>query len=619
MLNRIRGQAQQWLTEAAGGPPDDQQHRAAMRQVKAAVAVLRDPGGPCAPGPRQAALQLAQRGVARLEELQAECGLFAGGDNLLSPPDTSFTIADLGLTLAVLAARPAPGDPGTGDPGTGDPGPGDPGPGDAVEADVSAVGDRLRAVLVRALPALVAGGLHTPNHRWELSAALTRAAALLGEQPAADRVEQWLAEGVDLDADGLYSERSPNYAAHVSAPSLIVLGRRPGRHHLHEGVHAGLHAQLDLTDPAGRVETVHSRRQDQKGPAFPLGPFLGPLLWAGHELGCARCAGAARIALDAPGVDAPDVLARWLAGELPGLAGPAVAEDADPLGPRPDPAPPSADGRASAWFGSARLLRRTWPEGTDVTVYAGSDVPAAGRVGSGLACNPTFLRALFCGAGVRSVRLSRNFFGMGPFRATRLTGPDADPLVLTEEVVTGYYQPLAAQHRDPGGRYPLEHDGRFSAGMAFSRRRRDDCRLATAVRVSPAPGRVELEISTQGPATEHVLELALTPGLRPEQGAVPLGQDRYRLAGRRAVCLGPGGGLLVRTSAPAEAGIAAGYDPGEAYTFVGGSDALAGERLYLTWRSPGTVRVWLTPLPHGEPDDGQPDVGQPDDGQPDVG
>ncbi|WNB87083.1 hypothetical protein [Cellulomonas sp. ATA003] len=387
-------------------------HRGLMAMVKAAVVVVLHPASTRCGDP--AAVERAGRWLGDLEALQAPSGLFSSGDNLASPPDSAFTIADVAIVTDLLRRHDGRGL-------------------DALEA-------RLTRVLASAAGALATGGVHTPNHRWELAGALARTGTLLGDDALLDRARAWLAEGVDVDDDGLYSERSPNYAAHVSNPSLTALGGLVGRPDLHDVVHRDLHAQLDLTDPAGAVETVHSRRQDQNAP-FPLGPFLGQLRWAALRFHCARCASGAARAATSPGVDPVDVLAQQLLDPILAAALPphTAADDVPPV---------------RRHFASAGLLVDRRPTtGSRFVVYGGSDVPALGRIASGLACNPTFLRAALGGPAVESVRLSRDFFGLGPFRASTMSVA-GDRVRLAEEVSASYYQPLEASSRtgERGGR-----------------------------------------------------------------------------------------------------------------------------------------------------------------------
>lgn len=519
-------------------------HRGLMAMVTAAVVAGADDADP--------RLEAAAGGwLGELEALQEPTGLFSSGDNLASPPDSAFTVSDGVLALTLLRRRSLwPG-----------------------------VAERVEAVLRRALPALVTGGVHTPNHRWEIAGALAGLGALVDAPQAAERAREWLAEGIDVDADGIYSERSPNYAAYVSNPSLLTLAAALGRDDLTDVVHANLHAQLDLTTPDGVVETVHSRRQDQKHESFPLGPFLDQL--ARFAAGCARCRDATRRSASAEGVDPVHATARALLDDdvRAGLAAAGrAAGDGEP-------------GRAEAgerWFAGSRLLRR-WSGDTWATVYGGSDVPASGRLASGLACNPTFLRTGLGGVGVRSARLSRDFFGLGPFRPTSAER-DGDRVVLREQVSASYYQPLEAARRRDDGAYSLEFEGRFAASMAFSQRRRDVVRLKTEIALDLADDGVVLAITTHGLAAPHALELAL-PWDCAVHGADDLGDGRFHLVTGAADVVGPDATMHVEQPTGGDPGSPPVYRPGEAYEFLGGTDALAGPRLYLTWSSPGTTTV----------------------------
>ena len=539
-------------------------HRAWMCAVKAAVVV--GLAGQAGEGDAAA----ASRWLSRLEALQVADGLFATGANLASPPDWAFTITDVAATAAALrrpsatAAAWVAGAAGT------------------------ALGARLEEVLRRAVPALVVGGVHTPNHRWEVAGALVGAAALL-EGPAAvaavERAQQWLAEGIDIDADGLYSERSPNYAAHVSGPALLLLAERLGRPALRESVHTNLHTVLDLTTPGGTTETVHSRRQDQHDARFPIGPFL--TLFARFAPTCDRCRDAAAWALLLPGVDPVDAVLHCLADDDT-AAGLALADERAAAATDKQLAA-AALGSGERTWGAAHLWRR-WGGADWTLVYGGSDVPAAGRVASGLACNPTFLRLARGDVEVASVRLSRDFFGLGPFRATGFS-VEGDRIVLSEQLAASYYQPLPVDAHRPDGDYTLEFEGRFASAMAFSQRPRDELRLETQVVVDVSADGVDLEVRTEGPATGHALEIAFANDVRVE-GAEPVGPQVDRLAAGPVV-VRAGDSALTVTALPGGDSSPAVYSPGEAYEFLEGTDAVGGRRLYVTWSSPGTQRVTL--------------------------
>ena len=225
--------------------------------------------------------------VAALRGRQGASGLFRGGDNVDSPPDSAFSVNDLADAAVLLRGR---------------------------GAERSAAG--LVDILDAATPALLIGGVHTPNHRWEISAALARLHRLRPQPALAERVDRWLAEGIDIE-DGLYSERSANYAAYVSNPSLLTIADVFDRPELVDVVEQSLDATLDLLLPDGSVETVLSRRQDQRGP-LPLAPYLLALRRVAQLRGRGDLAWAAELAA-AQGIISPGDAAAQLLLD-PGIA-----------------------------------------------------------------------------------------------------------------------------------------------------------------------------------------------------------------------------------------------------------------------------------------------------------
>ena len=552
----LAGQVRSIVAEAGGDAWQTMQHRRLAERIKALVAAWLGGGQP------DGLLGQALRLAARLRELQGPSGLFRGGDNVDSPPDSAFSVNDLADTALLL--RGADDEP--------------------AKRLSAALDDLLTAVT----PALTEGGVHTPNHRWELAAALARLHRLAPRPALAARVEQWLAEGIDIE-DGLYSERSPNYAAHVSNPSLLTIAEAVDRPDLVDHVERNLEATLDILLPDGSVESVLSRRQDQKRPAH-LAVHLLPLRRVALLRERGDLAWAAGIALE-QGIFSPgDAAAHLLL---------------DPGSGRRLPAPVEPKRPRQRFFGQAGLLVEHGSDTTTV-VFGGSDYHRFGRIRSGLANSPTFLR-LFAGAAVLdSVRLSRNFFGFGPFRGDRLVvepGPDGATVVtLAETVTAGYYQPLAAGDRDPGGRCLLGDEGRFSAAMDFGRRGRDEVSLHTAIRVELTPAGVRLTADVTGAAVDWALELAFRPG-GTMTGARRLGAPRWQLdaSGRPATASyrvgddalsvtvsdasdGSGGPLAAAEEEPV-------YRPGEDYEFLGGTDAVTGELLYVAAKAPARVQI----------------------------
>lgn len=88
-------------------------------------------------------------------------------------------------------------------------------------------------IMKDALKAICSGGFHTPNHRWGIAAALLQGANLFEKEPAfarklKARADEYLAEGIDIDEDGEYAERSTgNYNAVVNN-SMMTLYEETG-------------------------------------------------------------------------------------------------------------------------------------------------------------------------------------------------------------------------------------------------------------------------------------------------------------------------------------------------------------------------------------------------------
>lgn len=517
-------------------------HRESMRRAKLLVAAFLADGS--AHRGDRGALERALGYADDLAAMQAPSGLFAGGDNLESPPDTSFTVNDVCDVIELTRL----GEDGL----------------------LSRIRDRLVEIADRVRPALVAGGVHTPNHRWEICAALARLHRLRPSEDVLERIEQWLAEGIDIGPDGQYSERSANYAVHVSNPALLAMGDILGRPELHDIVERNLAATLLLIHPDASVETVHSRRQDQKDPRFALAPYLVAFRRLAIERGRADFAWAAEIA-ERDGIDEPQTAL------AEALLVPAVA---DPL---PAAAAPSREG-LRVWAREGLAIDTT--DARRLVVFGGSDHGAMRRVRSGLANNPTFLRMFAGSVTLDSVRLSRDFFGLGPFRADGLA-VEGERIVLREALEGSYYQPLPSASLRADADYRLVDEGRFAAAMAFDERDVTRVGLSTSVVVEPTERGTDLVITQRGAEVPWALEFAFRAG-GSFRGGERLGPDTVRL------CEGSASYSSLTVSVSGGSAAPAQYRPGEEYEFLGGTDAMDGPRLYVTGRAPGEVRVSLT-------------------------
>lgn len=469
--------------------------------------------------------------------------------NLHSPPDTAFAIQDICLIWSILT--------------TDD------------HASTRPVRLGLQRVIRRASLALRTGGVHTPNHRWEVCAALARIHQLFPDRRLEARIDQWLAEGIDIDADGMYSERSSTYASEVTNPCLLTMAWALDRPELIEPVRRNLEATFALLEPNGEVVTVHSRRQDQKS--------IRDLWWYLLQY--------REIALvDQDGRHATvvaDILDRGT-GELGDFLADVVERpELSATLPAAEPLPE----RVSTVLTGSDLARHRTGTRT-CSVFAGTDHPEVPVIASGLSTNPTVATFRSGAAILDSVRLSPRFFSTGHFRPDELEVLAEGHYRLSSELAVPYHLPLAEQDRRDDGDYALSDEGRFWAKMDFAKRPKQLVRLRTDVQVLVRDDGLDLDVELAGAQTSWTMELCFRPGGtltgvaaldEPDTYQLVEGTGRYTV-GSDVIEFGPGTG-----SGPDQP---VSMDPGERYTYLNGSLTPDGLRVHLTGTSP--TRFTLT-------------------------
>ena len=158
--------------------------------------------------------------------------------NYDSSPDTGFAVQLLCAALALGRAR------------TGQ------------DAEFDALLARIEQFVRRAVPGMLTGGFHTPNHRWVIASALAQAGALCPDLPVGPTITAYLAEGFDLDDEGMYLERSAGVYDAVCDRSLLLLADCWDAPGAREAARANLRLNLHLLHADGTAETGLSRRQD---------------------------------------------------------------------------------------------------------------------------------------------------------------------------------------------------------------------------------------------------------------------------------------------------------------------------------------------------------------------
>ena len=402
---------------------------------------------------------------------QNEDGTYNGG-NIQSPPDTAFSIEQLFRAQGVLEQD--------------------------SDSSTESIRDSIKKVMLNACEAIVVGGVHTPNHRWAISAALAGTNALYPDQRYVDRIETWLGEGIGQDEDGEHPERSRNYDAAVNNPSLLDVAIYQDKPELFEVVRKNLELTLYLLEPNGEVETVASRRQDQ-GRRFLIHRYYLPYRYMAIKDNNPEFAEITRFIEERYMNTLGDHLADF-------LLHPELAEGL--------PVSKTLNDQFVKHLKKTQLVRIRRGDKT-ASVFGGTDWHLGFGVWSGLSHNPTFFKYRKGSAILDSVRLSPSFFSTGYFRSNGLQVMDENKYVLTEERQVPYHLPLPEGLRKESGEYEMSPDGRFYSKMSFGERPKQLVKLKTEITVTELPNSEGFELNFDIGETELVpvtIELSFRKG-----------------------------------------------------------------------------------------------------------
>ncbi len=363
--------------------------------------------------------------------------------NFHSPPDTGFALENICIALGLLRAD---GDPSVG---------------------------KLDAAILQfldgAAAALAVGGIHTPNHRWVVCMALARAHTLNPDSRYLTRIDQWLGEKIDIDADGQFTERSTAIYSPLTDRCLITIARLLQRPELLDPVRRNLEMTTYYMHADGEIATEGSRRQDQYTRGSMSAYHYPYRFMALHDHNGRFAAISRRIATIAP---------QRLTADL-GL----MLEDPSLRGALPaDAALPTSYSRHFQHSDLVRIRRGA----ASATILGG---------------NPT-LFSMHKGSAAVVVRLAQAFFGKGQFTSDRLT-KDGEAWLLQQDQQGPYYQPLPAELLpDDGDWHKMDREQRPQSEVQQQR---------TTVRITEKGGVFELHIQISG--TDRV-PVALELGFR---------------------------------------------------------------------------------------------------------
>lgn len=156
---------------------------------------------------------------------------------------------------------------------------------------------RLYDAICRLADGVFNGGFHTPNHRWVESAALSMAMNITGKTAYRTRIDKFLAEGIDCNADGEYTERSSGGYNFINNMALLHLYEELKMPELLEPIRRNLKMMAAYYHTNTEIFTQNSIRQD-RGTKVYAAKYIPQYLKVGHLLGDGELLAMARAIID---------------------------------------------------------------------------------------------------------------------------------------------------------------------------------------------------------------------------------------------------------------------------------------------------------------------------------
>ncbi len=394
---------------------------------------------------------------------QYDDGTLDSGGNRQSPPDTAFVLEYVCAAASVLS--------------------------DAKDKSIRSVKEKLKKFILNAGEAMLTGGVHTPNHRWVISAALANINKLYPNPKYVSRIQEWLAEGVFIDEDGHYLERSGVYSAVINK-AFITIARLLNMPELLRVVEKNLTMYYYYTEPNGDVVSLDSRRQDQLNMAnitlFYL-QYRYMAIQTNNPL----------FAYQVKKIEGlPDFEQKILSKSL-------ITFMDEPLLQKEVPVFNNITKEYEKFFPTSNLARIRKGD-TSISIFGGTDKPV--DIISGRSSNPNFLTFTKGSAILNYMRLSTSFFRMGYFRSDGLSKKN-QTYSLKETKEAYYYQPMPQKSRKRDGDYELSAspDGRFWNKMDFGSREKSNVKQqTTTIDITENNGKLHFEFRIDGPPNVEV-------------------------------------------------------------------------------------------------------------------
>lgn len=366
--------------------------------------------------------------------------------NFHSTPDTGFLVKRLTMAYTLIEKS---GTPGT---------------------DV--ILPNLKTFLIRGGEALSRGGVHTPNHRWVVCAALTKLNALWPDKKYTDRISEWLGEHIDIDRDGQFNEKSTFIYSSLTDRLLITISKGLKKPELLEVVRKNLNMTMYYVHPNGEIVTDASGRQD-KAVIGTLENYYYPYRYLALS--------------DRNGEYAAmcDLIEKTAGTKIAGFLDYFLSDPALWTSLPSRKALPVDYVKTFPNSGLVRIRRNN----RDCTLIAN---------------NPVWFTFMKGEAVLQGMRFATSFFGKGQFQSEQIV-ENGNSWELTQKLEGPYFQPYPKESIDP--------DGDWEKMPRANRPQSEIQTLDTKISIRETNDGMEVEISTIG--TERVpfaIELIFRPG-----------------------------------------------------------------------------------------------------------
>ncbi len=365
--------------------------------------------------------------------------------NFHSTPDTAFVVEPIWLSYQLLKH----------------------------DENLSQLLDLLKEFMLKAGEAFTVGGIHTPNHRWVVSMAMAMLNHSFPDERYGNRISEWLREGVDMDEDGQYEEKSTYIYTPLTNRCLMNIAMYDNRPELWEYVEKNLEMMMYYVHPNGEVATEASGRQDQFRIGFMEHYYLPYKMAATRGMGNAEFwAMVNRIEKTVPEKLLTYLpyffINPWISNDFSKIEGGSIP-----------------DNYIREFHGSN--LVRIRRGNIDATI---------------LGNNPTFLTVSKGKAVLASVRMASAFFGRGQVKSKTIE-KEGNSFILKWEFHWGYFQPLP-DNQKPNYSLPFDEDRK-------RRKMSERQSMSATIKISEESGIFNLEFEVWG--TENV-PLAIELGFR---------------------------------------------------------------------------------------------------------